>query len=138
MALLAHLIYLGVETKTKNLQEASVLPSIEVNVPEIQNKQILESTNIDTPILAQEFESSETVAIVSEAEPEVNHVIESSTANATPVIIETIAPIEIQNKTIARYRMESNANYHAYDLNKKGQTAGVIRNGEWFEVTIAQ
>jgi nucleoid DNA-binding protein len=138
VALLAHLIYLGVETKTKNLQEASVLPSIEVNVPEIQNKQILESTNLDTPILAQEFESSETVAIVNEAEPEVNHVIESSAAAAAPVIIETIAPVEIQNKTIARYRIESNAKYHASDLNKNGQTAGVIRNGEWFEVTIAQ
>ena len=137
VALLAHFIYLGVETKTKNLQEASVLPSIEANVPQIQNNQIPESTNLDTPILAQEIESSETVAIESAAEAQAN-AIESNPVISAPVVVETAAPVEIQNKTIARYRIESNANYHASDLNKKGQTAGVIHNGEWFEVTIAQ
>ena len=137
VALLTHFIYLGVETKTNNVQEASVLPSIEVSTPETQSNQALESTNLDTQVWVEETPTSETIAIETKTDDAVK-VIESSTSSIEPVVVETVTPVEIQNKIIARYRIEGNAKYHADDLIKKGQTANVIQNGEWFEVTIAQ
>jgi hypothetical protein len=45
---------------------------------------------------------------------------------------------ETKYQSIARYRIERNANFHAADLTKKGQNVQVERNGIWYEVKIVQ
>jgi len=138
VALLAHFIYLGVENKTTASQEASVLPSIEVVKPKTENPITSETISADTAIM---HEAPITEINVVESEP----IVES---NPEPVVSAPIEPIEtnkIQSniedtnyQLIARYRIESNANFHATDLIKKGNKVEVDHNGIWFEVKIVQ
>jgi hypothetical protein len=48
-----------------------------------------------------------------------------------PIVSESAIQIE---RVVAKYRMQSNADFHAKDLNQLGKNASVKVNGIWFEV----
>lgn len=139
VALLAHFIYLGVENKTSTIQEASVLPSIEVVTPSIETPITTDTILEDTAAL---IETPSTEITVLESEPIVETspepIVSAPVVEPTPSVeIENTAS-EIKYQLIARYRMEGNANFHAADLTKKGQSVQVVQNGMWYEVKIVQ
>lgn len=138
VALLAHFIYLGVENKTNNIQEASVLPSIEVVKPNIEVSKaqnvVTEESSSDLESPAGEIKPIDSNPIVDETpEPIVSEPVEP----ASNIIIENTST-EVKYELIARYRIEANANFHASDLTKKGQNVQVQHNGIWYEVKIVQ
>lgn len=135
-ALLAHFIYLGLESKTARIQEASVLPHIEVQAPDSESISSIE-TAIDSNTL-----NTQAAVITEITEPQVEEVIQTT---PEPIVIDqpvsnlnTVEVPTITEQVIAKYRLEGNANFHAADLNKKGQSAQVVRRGNWFEVLSPQ
>jgi hypothetical protein len=139
VALLAHFIYLGVENKTSSTQKASILPSLEVVEPsiEVPSETIIVEAEDSTSSL--EIPRSE-IAVI-ESEPIVETIPEPVVSNPvqqTPIIATENTELEIKHPSIARYRIEGNANFHVADLIKKGQKAQVEHNGIWYEVKIVQ
>jgi len=140
LALLVHFVYLGLEKKDFSKQEASVIPVISMPAetplaPVEANDSIVQADSAATVYEVP----AETVA------PEyVSAPIEtiSPAVSDTPVITEellnpaeemTVAPETIR---VARYKMETNAEFHAKDLNRKGSKAHVEQTGEWYEVIV--
>lgn len=139
VALLAHFIYLGVENKTSTIQEASVLPAIELAKPSIEEPSTTPSVAIEDSVSNIELPSSDLTIVEAEttAESAPEPVIVEPIEQTQSSIIENTAQV-IKYQSIARYRIEGNANFHAADLIKKGQKVQVDRNGIWFEVKIVQ
>lgn len=139
LALLVHFVYLGLEKKDLNKQEASVIPVI--SMPAETPLAPVEAN--DSSLQADSIAAYEVPA--ESTEPEyVSSPIEtiSPAASDTPVITEellipaeemTVAPETVR---VARYKMKTNADYHAKDLNRKGSNAQVYQSGYWYEVII--
>jgi hypothetical protein len=154
VALVAHIGYLSFEKNDVTVNQASIIPVIENKTGSYDSMEIADSasrntpeeasTEIETPVQIQET-PVETPAVVEtpvvktpEAQPEP----EPKTVEAAPQITQPVekpaetAPVAPENtmKRVAKYRLESNANYHHADLQKKGIKSEVRQNEGWFEV----
>ncbi len=151
IALIAHIGYLSFEKSDVTVNEASVLPVIEnktapldsikiadsATTPESNTESavpetappVIESPAIETPV--QETTVQPSAPAKTETAP-VQEVIKPEPTSAdivTPAVPAT--PLETK---VAKYKLESNANYHSEDLKKKGLDAEVRKNGDWYEV----
>lgn len=136
IAAIAHISYLFFETPTP-FNQASIVPSVSletltekelptVDFPEVQNEEIIveetqpieavkENIEIQTPIIEEKsFETAPTI------EQEIN--------------IENNKVVSVSKKAIAKYRFKINANFHAKDIENKGENAEVIEENNWFIV----
>jgi hypothetical protein len=157
VALLVHIAYLNFEKSDVTVNEASILPVIEHRTDPADSMEIADSASRDEnkkEDITQENIQPESEVIqenvVMEETPEKKAPEaekESSTKNTivepqpeTPqkenTVIETPVPPATEKTftRIAKYRLESNANFHQKDLVKKGVEAIVRQNGDWFEV----
>ncbi len=105
------------------------------NVPNQEN-----TVTPEVPVVTPEAPAVETpVVITPEVKPE-NTPVETPKETVQPVQPEQAKPETTPAVTekvmtrVARYRMETNADYHCKDLEKKGTVAIVRQNGVWYEV----
>lgn len=164
VALIAHFVYLNVESNNNTQHEAGIIPNItaiestenklntENSIPEI------ETDLIDTAIASDiQVENTDNLNPVSEnteniIEPvkEIDVIKDNTETQDAPSTVSTDEPAvetpsetipetpEINYKKIAKYKMELNALSHKQDLEKKGKVCKMEHNGEWFEVFVEQ
>jgi hypothetical protein len=159
VALIAHFVYLNVESNNTNIQnEAAILPNIasvestlnNLNTPDTfsnvaalenidtaQTNDVQEQTTNNNTAIEQPIETVQTVTdnIASAETPAETQTIEPETEVQSEAVTE-VPPINY--KKIAKYKMEANALSHKQDLEKKGKTCKMEHNGDWFEVYVEQ
>jgi len=154
IALIAHIGYLSFEKSDVTVNEASVLPVIENKTNPFDSIEIADSTSVDEnqPEVIESTTSSApetntaTESITPETPVQKDIQVQPETKTPETVMVETPKKEEVLTETlnpvvtetplnkVAKYRLESNANYHRNDLAKKGIKAEVRQNGDWFEV----
>ena len=142
VALLVHFTYLKLETTDVTTNEASVLPTI--TAPVIEDAEPVVDTTVQYIDTTAEVvpESLETATTVVEPTPEPVVSKEEKTASVPEAVIE--APVkepvaaEPMFERVARYKLESNAIAHQKDLEKKGKSCKIERNGDVYELFVQQ
>jgi hypothetical protein len=153
IALAAHIGYLSFEKSDITVNEASVIPLIDDKTSKYDSSKIADSASMqenaqDSDTVSQTaveetkpVETTPTPVIETHPAPEqpvVEQVVETPKENE-PAPVEPIIPaVEKPLNKLAKYKLETNANYHRDDLAKKGIKAEVRQNGEWFEVVTEE
>mgnify|MGYP000291773673 CR=1 FL=1 len=153
IALVAHIGYLSFEKSDVTVNEASVIPVIENKTPKHDSAEIADSARsggnqeqVSEPVQEQSPAPVEEVTGESGEKTETGQETPGPAVDdekQTPVIDNTPGQPQPSGtpkanekslNRVAKYKLESNANYHRDDLIKKGIKAEVKLEGEWFEV----
>lgn len=135
IALIVHIGYLTLEKSDVTLNEANVLPKLEL-------KNI---TPTETPTVIVPIEND---MLISEEVPNIDITTETNNIESEPIqineepilkeevqLVEKIESSEtIQNVVLYKYKLQENANYHQKDLLKKGIVTDVRFSDGWYQL----
>jgi hypothetical protein len=136
IALIVHIGYLTLEKSDVTLNEANVLPKLELK----------HTTPKETPIVIEPIEeenifnektlNKEIITPENNITSEPIHIKEQPVVNEEPKTIILNEPSEIvqNNVVLYRYKLQENAYYHQKDLLKKGIVTDVIFSDGWYQL----
>jgi hypothetical protein len=135
IALIVHISYLTLEKSDVTLNEANVLPKLELkNITPAEIPTEIEPIENET-LITEEAENNDITPETNDIESEPIQTIEKPVIKEEVQVVEKIESSEtIQNVVLYRYKLQENANYHQKDLLKKGISTDVRFSDGWYQL----